>query len=185
MSVLSEFPCFSLLLQISSLLLFLSFYSSASFFSSFFPLCSFFPFHLCSFLSFFFVSPYFSHLFSIFILIFPGGISDGEAFLVAFPSQLLHRRIFLLFSLFNVFASVYPFLIFDRVLYCSWCPLTPSLRGHRPCCRPLPSQTIWVLLAASRQARPAHVEVLGSCEVAGKMRISPFSSFLHHYILVF
>lgn len=85
----------------------------ASFLISFFPICCLSPFHLCAFLSFYSVT--FLTYFSFACLFLPGASRRGFLGSISF-SAFSTRRIFLLFSLFNIL----PVCIFYRAFYLWW-----------------------------------------------------------------
>lgn len=93
--LIGTFPVFVLILLLSFHFFFFS------------PFWFFLPFSSVLF-PVFLLSSFFSLVFFLFILIFTGGIKRS------FPNSLsfsaFSTRIFLLFSLFNIFARVYPFL---------------------------------------------------------------------------
>lgn len=117
MLFLSSFLCFSLLaLKISFCYFSCQFTHPASFFSHLlFPLCSFSPFHLCPFLSFYFVLPVLIY-FSFSFLLLP--VASRRGFLNSLPfSAFSTKSIFLLFSLFNIL----PVYVFCRGFYHTSC----------------------------------------------------------------
>ena len=162
----------------------------ASLFSSlFFPLLPLpfssvlFPIFFFSFLSFYFLPPfliYFSSSFLFLLVASRRGFSNSHSF------SAFSTRIFLLFSFFKTFLPGFTHFCILQNTYCLWCKLPPL--------RPTPPPTLSVLGPFTNSLVPFscvrtgtikyYVRFCGMCEIASKMRISLFSSFSFHYILL-